>query len=147
MELSKNAEEEIKRIHDLIRDYGKRSATMTGDQLLKMNDSLSVAYCYLGEQEANYNRDSAFSYSNRLQVKASNIIKRIAEGEAITKLKESIEDDDEVISARFNEITNSYIAENVQNLLKGISRILNAIDKRLMYLYKEQKQMEKPNTR
>jgi len=84
----------------------------------------------------------ATSYHNRLMVKSSRIVKAIEDGKAITGAKEGVENEKKLQEARFDEITDSYLAECVQNLLRSIDRIIKACGYRLQFLYREQKNLE-----
>ena len=141
MKLTEDTQKVIDRCNILIKEYAEKGERMTGDQLINMQDKLAVASCYLGDVEAEYNRDYALSYRNRIMVKSSTISMAIAEGESTTKAKECAEEDPEVSKARYDEITNSYLAEMVQNKLKGINRILTAIQYRLTRLRDERRDM------
>uniref|UniRef100_A0A6M3KPH7 Uncharacterized protein n=1 Tax=viral metagenome TaxID=1070528 RepID=A0A6M3KPH7_9ZZZZ len=137
--MQNSTQQVIDRCKELIEQYGKNCEKMTGDDLILMQDKLAVASCYLGEIEAENNKDYAMSYRNRLMVKASSVSMAIAEGDGVTKAKEESENDPDVQSSRYDEIINSYLAENVQNLLKGITRVLTAIQFRITRLRDEQR--------
>ena len=142
MKLSKDDNQVIDRAKSLIKEYGENAKTLSGDQLLGINDRLAVCYAYLSEIESERNREYAMSYRNRLMVKSSVIAMAISEGNAVTKAQTESDNDPEVAQARFTEITDSYLAETVQNLLKSIDRIIRACGYRLQYLYREQKNLE-----
>jgi len=135
MKLSKDDNKVIDRAKALIKEYAENAKTLSGDQLLDINDRLAVCYAYISEIEADRNKEYAMAYRNRLMVKSSTIATAISEGSAVTKAQTESDNDPEVAEARFNEITDSYLAEQVQNLLKSIDKIIRACGYRLQYLY------------
>ena len=139
MKLSKDTQSVIDRCNLLIKEYGEKCKLLSGDNLLDMKDRLSVAYCYLGEVEAEYFKDAAIAYKNRKIVMSSNIATAISEGQAISRANAEADNDPDAQSARYDEITKSYLAHSVKNLLKGIDRVLSVIDYPLKRLRDERK--------
>ena len=138
--LSTDDEKVIKAAHKAIEEY--REAVTKGytpERLLNILERLSMAYVYLGEIEAVYNMDTAEAYFNRLIARAKGVQKKLLAKEKISAINGTIDNDIE--GERFMEVTTSHLAERITNLQRGISKIISAIERRLVFLRDERKQL------
>ncbi len=124
-----------------IQRYDLQHKTMTIGDLLNLEDEIVVLHAYLGEVSAKYNYDHGVAYFNRLVQRASKIQRAmIARDMKVTAAEKTADAD--VKEERWAEVETSYFAERIDNLMRSLRQILDAIGRRITHLRDEGKNVQ-----
>lgn len=123
------------KLNELVREAGRNN--LSGDRISELMVTLAGSSYWLSEEVSELYKQSLKDEAELDNALVLAELKMIAEGMAISKAHTAAKNDSNVIEARTHYIETKGEYERWKSKLKGVERVLNALQMRLSFLTKE----------